>query len=70
MDDHLRRLIANWVRAEWEYRLGSRAYMRVTQEWLETCERRMRRALTGEKALDLAYEKLKEEGQNDRPDRE
>lgn len=54
----LERAVANWVRADHNFRLGPRAYRGDTQEMLEEAERQLRQALTGKRPLEKAYERL------------
>ncbi len=49
-------LVRQWIRAEYEFRLGSRAYTKQAEEWLLRSEQRLRRAVTGERELLDAYE--------------
>ena len=54
----LEQAVANWVRAEWNFRLGPKAYRGDTQEMLLEAEKQLRQALTGKRPLDKAYMKL------------
>lgn len=54
------------VRAEWEFRCGLIAYHLNTQEWYEDAAEGLRRALTGEKDLGVAGERLGK-SRKDRP---
>lgn len=51
--------VANWIRAEHNFRLGPRAYRDDTQEMLIEAEKQLRQALTGKRQLEKAFEKLK-----------
>lgn len=57
----LEQAVAEWIRAEWEFRCGVQAYQGNTPDWLSKTERRLRRALTGKGDLDEAFNKLKNE---------
>jgi len=51
-------LIKQWVRAEWEFRLGKRAYQQETAEELLRVEAKLRKAVTGRCGLGDAGEAL------------
>jgi hypothetical protein len=52
--------VANWMRAEYNFRLGPKAYRGDTQDMLLEAEKQLRQALTGKRQLERAYEKLKQ----------
>ena len=58
--DDLAGAVANWIRADYEFRLGKQPYRTQTQEWLVKAEVRLRRALTGKGQLESAYKTLKD----------
>ena len=55
----LRKAVAKWVRAEYEFRLGPQAYSNVTTDWYVDAENQLRIALTGKSDLKAAYMEMK-----------
>lgn len=53
--------IRRWVRAEWEFRYGPRAYTRQTEDWYIAAERALRRLVTGRGGLPAAMAELDRE---------
>lgn len=51
--------IRELIEAEWEFRLGRRAYSTEAQDKLLKAERRLRRSVTGQGELDAAYKELR-----------
>ena len=50
--------IKAWIRAEWEFRLGPRAYSEWAQDLFTGAEDNLRKALTGSATLVDAYSVL------------
>lgn len=49
----------NWIRAEYEFRVGPRAYCTETEDWYAKATIRLRRALTGFGELAEACRELR-----------
>lgn len=54
----LAQAVANWVRAEWEFRCSPRAYTAMTEEWYVKAQVRLRRCLVQRGELEDAYKEL------------
>ena len=50
--------VANWIRADYEFRFGSYAFSQDRQDWLVRAERELREALTGEGTLRASAQAL------------
>jgi hypothetical protein len=58
MSDRILKLVRNWVRAEYHFRLGPSAYGDTEQAWLLRAMERLRRAVTGKGDLGKAFHSL------------
>ena len=56
--EELKELVKLWIRSEYAFRIGDRAFTREAQGWLLTAERRLRRAATGKGTLDGAFREI------------
>ena len=54
----LEQAVANWIRAEYQFRLGGSAFQMEQQVWYCRAERRVRKALTGSGSLEEAFQRI------------
>lgn len=59
-DDRLVVLVKQWIRAEYQYRLGDRAYTKTAENWMLQAEECLRRAVTKKRKLSEAYEVVRD----------
>lgn len=57
--------VANWIRAEYHFRCGSRAYTKSAEERYVDAMELLRKAVTGKRRLSNAYRVLKERRANE-----
>ena len=55
----LKRMVQDWIRAEWQFRLGVKHHTRQSTQWLLDAEDALRQYITGEKKLEKAFPVLR-----------